>query len=155
MKKSIIAITLFSLLTLMPVPATAGSKETVKGEFEATITWIVDGDSIRFKKVGSRSEIQCRMLHYNAPEMTGPERTEGRRALRKLMSLLKRNKVLIWGVDRDRYGRLLCEVRLLDGTYINDLMREFLKDYPKRDIYRHKEKGQSKRPEPEDTSTDK
>ena len=127
----------------------------VKGEVQAIVTWVVDGDSIKFKKVGNRSEIECRMLHYNAPEMTGPERKEGRKATKKLIRLIKNKKVLIWGVDRDRYGRLLCEVRLLDGTYINDLMREFLKDYPKRDIYLHKEKGQSKRPNPEDTSTEK
>lgn len=119
----------------------------VEGEFEAIVTWIMDGDSIRFRRISniSAKEYECRMLHYNAPEMTRKERQAGKRALKKLMSLIKGQRVIIWGVQHDKYGRLLCEVRLQDGTYINDIMREFLKNYKKRDIYLWKEKGQKKR----------
>lgn len=125
----------------MPGPAHA----MVEGEFEARVTWIIDGDSIWFSPTGSPNTGECRMLHYNAPEMTGPERPEGMRAKRKLITLLKGRRVLIWGLDHDRHGRLLCEVRLMDGTYINQIMREYLKDYPRRDIYIRMEVGQKKR----------
>jgi endonuclease YncB( thermonuclease family) len=145
-----------SLLVMLPCAALAASPEgRVPGEFEAVVTWVIDGDSIRYKMVGNAPGREpdekgargpeCRMLHYNAPEMTGRERPEGRKATRKLISLIKNKRVMIWGIERDRYGRLLCEVRLLDGTYINEAMRRFLKGYKKRDIYLWKEKGQKRR----------
>lgn len=139
--KALCACMALMALTLLPSSASA----VVEGEFEAVVTWVIDGDSIRFRPVGSSKADECRMLHYNAPEMTGPERPMGRRATRKLIGLIKGRRVHIWGLDRDRYGRLLCEVRLVDGTYINDIMREFLKDYAKRDIYLKMEKGQKTR----------
>jgi len=134
----------------------------VEGEFEATVTWVIDGDSIRFLRISNTTglepkgevvrgpgvhdpEDECRMLHYNAPEMTGPERPAGRKATRRLINLIKGRRVTIWGLERDHYGRLLCEVRLMDGTYINDIMRQFLRGYRKRDIYLWKEKGQKQR----------
>jgi endonuclease YncB( thermonuclease family) len=139
---------LFSILLVLMLPFAAlaqVSADTVPGEFQAVVTWIIDGDSIRFKRDGSVSEDECRMLHYNAPEMTGPERAEGKKATRKLISLIKGRRAIIWGLERDRYGRLLCEVRLMDGSYINDIMRDFLRDYKKRDIYLWKEREQKQR----------
>jgi len=134
------------LLFILCCTAYAGSPEaTVPGEFQAVVTWVIDGDSIRFIRDGSAAEDECRMLHYNAPEMTGSERPEGKKATSRLMGLIKGKRVMVWGLERDRYGRLLCEVRLMDGTYINGIMRDFLKDYKKRDIYLWKEKGQKKR----------
>lgn len=134
----------FALLALTSPPA-ANAVPTVKGEFEALITWIVDGDTIKFKRIDSKGKDICRLLHYNAPEMTGAERNEGSKAKAKLIGLLKGKRVMIWGVRRDRYRRLLCEVRLMDGTYINEIMRRFLKGYAKRDIYLWQEKNQPKR----------
>ena len=119
----------------------------VEGDFEAIVTWVLDGDSIKFRRIsdlGAR-ESECRMLHYNAPEMSRKERRAGRLSLKRLMGLIKGKRVIIWGMGHDRYGRLLCEVRLRDGTYINEIMRESLKGYEKRDMYLWKEMGQRKR----------
>ena len=138
------------MLLVLLFPATSASQEAgapVPGEFGAVVTWVIDGDSIRFIKDGAAAEDECRMLHYNAPEMTGPERPEGEKAMRKLISLIKGREVRIWGLERDRYGRLLCEVRLMDGTYINEIMRDSLKGYRKRDIFLFRERGQKKRGE--------
>lgn len=135
-------IILFIASLLMAASAMGAS---VEGELEAVVTWVIDGDSIKFKRDGSSIVDECRMLHYNAPEMTGKERAEGKKATRRLISLIKGKRVMIWGLERDHYGRLLCEVRLMDGTYINDIMRGFLEGFKKRDIYLWKEKGQKQR----------
>lgn len=134
-------------ITLLLIPSLSQAAKPVHGEFEAVVTWVIDGDSIRFRGDSSKKEDECRMLHYNAPEMTGRERPEGKKATRKLINLIKNKRVLVWGLERDHYGRLLCEVRLMDGTYINDVMRDFLKGYKKRDIYLWKERGQKRRGE--------
>jgi len=133
------------IMLLVSSPAPSLAVETIHGEFQAVVTWVIDGDSIRFRRIGSEKEDECRMLHYNAPEMTGRERPEGRKTAKKLIGLIRNRSILVWGLERDRYGRLLCEVRLMDGTYINHIMRDFLKDYKRRDIYIWKEKGQKHR----------
>lgn len=164
------ALLIILAFLLMPVQAWAekpsgdrkvpsvSSKKMVAGEFEALVTWIIDGDSIRFKRLkrpmnekgefdwSSGRETECRMLHYNAPEMSYPEKEEGKIATKELIRLIKNRRVRIWGVEKDHYGRLLCEVRLMNGTYVNEHMREFLKDYHKRDIYLWKEEFQRQRP---------
>jgi endonuclease YncB( thermonuclease family) len=104
---------------------------------------VIDGDSVklRIKLSTGTFDDECRMLRYNAPEMTGTERPMGRKAKRKLAGIVKGKKVRVRTDSRDRHGRMLCDMWLTDGTYVNAAMREFLSDYPRRDIYLWKEKS--------------
>lgn len=128
---------LLALLVVSPAPALPAS------EFDASVTRVIDGDSVRIRiklSTGTYDD-ECRMLRYNAPEMTGPERPMGKKALRKLAGLVEGKEVRVRTDSRDRHGRMLCDMWLEDGTYVNAAMREFLKDYPRRDIYLWKEKS--------------
>lgn len=134
MKRAISVI--IALIILCPTALWAAE------EFETMITRLKDGDSFLFKRIDGRGRQfdECRMLHYNAPEMTGSERAEGIKARRVLARMVMGRVLLMRGVKRDRYGRLLCELRLKDGTYINEEMRKYLKDFPGRDKYLWMEK---------------
>lgn len=107
--------------------------------FEAEVTSVIDGDTFYFdaKLLNVVVRGKCRTLHYNAPEI-GEEKYRG--ATNKLSELIEDKTVEIKAEKADRYGRWLCEVQLPDGTNVNDVMREYLKDYPKRDIYLWMEK---------------
>jgi endonuclease YncB( thermonuclease family) len=99
-------------------------------EFERKVTWVVDGDSFKFqvKILDVTVKDECRMLGYNAPEMTGHERGMGRRAKGRLIDLIAGETVRIRAEKRDRYGRNLCDVWLRDGTHVNRVMRKWLED---------------------------
>jgi endonuclease YncB( thermonuclease family) len=106
-------------------------------EFGARVTWVIDGDSFRIERMapgGGRDE--CRMRAYNAPEMTGPEAEDGRRALRRMIALIAKNEIMVRTERRDRYGRLVCDAWLADGTDVTASMRAFLHDYPWLDKYK-------------------
>lgn len=116
--------TLIIFLTVFAASFTASSARAE--EFDARVYRVVDGDSFKFERLNALVEDECRMLHYNAPEMTGEERPLGRKAFKKMMGLIKFRDVKIKAEKRDKYGRLLCEVTLRDGTDVNALMRRWL-----------------------------
>jgi len=105
--------------------------------FEAAPDYVIDGDSmmVRANLPTGTSTVHCRMLRYNAPEMTGEERPAGIRARNRLRELVSGKTLIIRTEKKDRHGRFLCDAWLPDGTSVNDRMRDFLKDYPRRDIY--------------------
>jgi hypothetical protein len=111
--------------------------------FERKVTWVVDGDSFKFevRALDVTVEDECRMLGYNAPEMTGDERRMGRRAKGRLIDLIAGETVRIRTEKRDRYGRNLCDVWLRDGTHVNSVMRKWLDEagYGDVDKYRQME----------------
>jgi endonuclease YncB( thermonuclease family) len=142
MKKMALFFT--ALLLVLPAPASGGA-------FEAEAVYVIDGDTFQFE-VGLINVVirgRCRMLRYNAPELTGPEltekeRQEGTRAKDKLRELIEDKRVRIESDETDKYGRWLCEVWLPDGTNVNGVMREFLKDYRGRDKYLDKAPGRGR-----------
>jgi endonuclease YncB( thermonuclease family) len=142
MKKMALFFT--ALLLVLPAPASGGA-------FEAEAVYVIDGDTFQFE-VGLINVVirgRCRMLRYNAPELTGPEltekeRQEGTRAKDKLRELIEDKRVRIESDETDKYGRWLCEVWLPDGTNVNEVMREFLKDYRGRDKYLDKAPGRGR-----------
>jgi endonuclease YncB( thermonuclease family) len=109
-------------------------------EFSATVTRVIDGDTVEFHSeiLNVKFDERCRMHRYNAPETKGPEKLEGLKATEYLKSLVEGEAVMISTGKRDKYGHWLCEINMLDGSNINDLMREYLKDYPGRDEYEKK-----------------
>lgn len=122
------------LFLLLASPAHA---QNFPVEFYAKVTWVTDGDTFKFSAdvldVTVRSI--CRMELYNAPEMTGPERPQGQRSLEYFMKLIKGKTLRVRTEKKDRYGRWLCQAWLPDDRSVDKLMREHLKNYPRRDIY--------------------
>ena len=116
-------------------PAEAGkaADDIKQGEAEslnretAEVTSIIDGDTIRAKVGGIIEKI--RLLAIDTPETKDPRKPVqcfGREATEKLTGLLE-NKVVLLEEDasqgsRDKYGRLLRYVYLVDGTNINATM---------------------------------
>ncbi|MDP2167939.1 MAG: thermonuclease family protein [Thermodesulfovibrionales bacterium] len=98
------------------------------GEFNARVYWVTDGDTIKIEQRvrNIRIEETCRMLHYNAPELHGKEKPAGKKAKRKLIDLVAYKKVRVRTGGRDKYGRLLCDVSLTNGTSVNKTMRSWL-----------------------------
>ena len=119
MKKTIITLTTALLLLCAP----AHAEETT-----GRVYWFKDGDSfmLDIRRGGRWVEDECRMLHYNTPEMKGKERPLGIVSRRKLMDLMAGRFVHLWWEKRDKYGRMLCEIWLDEGTYINAAMRRWL-----------------------------
>lgn len=137
MKKTALFFT--ALLLVLPAPASGGA-------FEAEAVYVIDGDTFQFE-VGLINVVirgRCRMLRYNAPELIEKERQEGMRAKEKLRELIEGKRVRIESDETDKYGRWLCDVWLPDGTNVNELMREFLRDYRDRDKYLDKAPGRGR-----------
>jgi micrococcal nuclease len=97
--------------------------------YRATLTRLIDGDTVVADvdlgwHVWRRDE-HLRLAHINAPEMSVPA---GEAALEYLTSIVAgdgkfRPVTLRTLKDRDdNYGRLLAELYLDDGTYVNDEM---------------------------------
>lgn len=129
------ALIILTGLAIAAHSAEQAPKALKSSDMEVRVLKIIDGDTFSFKRPDRKKPDKCRMLHYNAPEMDGPERPQGIKARGELFRLMAGQRVMLRGAKRDKYKRLLCEVRLKDGTYVNDVMREFLKDYPGRDKY--------------------
>ena len=120
-----------AIAALMLLPSLVGAQP-----FEAEPTWVVDGDTFRFtgKVLNVSVAGTCRMLGYNAPEVRGPEKSDGIEARRKLEELLSVATVLIEAEKQDKYGRWLCNV-WANGKSVNQAMRVMLSNYSGLDKY--------------------
>lgn len=92
-----------------------------------TVTDIVDGDTLKININGKIETV--RLLSIDTPETKDPRKPVecfGREAANKLKELTLGKTVLLetdsMQGDRDRYGRLLRYLYLLDGTFINAQM---------------------------------
>ena len=95
----------------------------------ATVTHVVDGDTIDIIFDGSFEELRVRMLGINTPETVDPRKAVecfGKDASNYLKDLLTGEHVYLeadpMADERDKYGRLLRNVYLADGTDINAMM---------------------------------
>lgn len=99
--------------------------------YKAIIRSVYDGDTIRadlslgFGIVDHGSDgkgRQFRLHGINTPEVRGKEREEGLKVRDYLRSLIPEGtEVMILSIkDKSgKYGRYLCDLYLLDGTFIN------------------------------------
>ena len=86
----------------------------------ATVTYVVDGDSIWVRSVDRGARVKLRLLGIDAPEVCQPLGPEARQALQR-MALNQRVRVAVRG--RDRYGRALASVvRAQDGADLAQTM---------------------------------
>jgi endonuclease YncB( thermonuclease family) len=97
------------LLVLLAGPASA-SAET----FVARVIGVTDGDTLTVLRAGHPEVIRLRGI--DAPERGQPY---GERAKQHAAALAFSQLVAVEAAERDRYGRLLGEVRLSDGRSLN------------------------------------
>jgi endonuclease YncB( thermonuclease family) len=113
-------------------------------DFTASVVLVKDGDSfvIEILSFNITTRNECKMLHYNAPELYEKVPMgvpDGRDAAQKLASLIAKKTVQIRTKMTRSYRNILCDVRLMDGTYVNKIMWDYLSDYNWRDKYLHLE----------------
>jgi micrococcal nuclease len=99
--------------------------------FEAQVERVVDGDTYEFTGYMLNTTVKgwCRMQLYNAPEVKGKERPQGLLSKDALIGLIAGKRVEIKADKTDKYGRWLCQTWLPDGTSVDEVMMEKLKDY--------------------------
>ena len=96
--------------------------------YHASIVRVVDGDTIDCDvDLGFhlRARLRFRLLWYDAPEMTGPEKILGLQARDHLELLATGLEVMLRTAKGDSFGRWLCDVILPNG---DDLVTELVAD---------------------------
>lgn len=97
--------------------------------YESFVRSIVDGDTIRvdidlgFNIWSMNSSV--RLAGLDAPELRGEERPEGLKSKDWLISQIPvGTRIFIQTTkdSREKYGRYLATIYLIDGTNLNDLM---------------------------------
>ena len=143
---------LISITTTILVVGMAGCN-TQSGKMTYSVKTVSDGDTIAVTD-SSNKEIKVRFACVDAPEVphTTNERKSrklvdknqfewGAKAQQRLRELVKQggDRVLLTITDTDRYGRKISEVRLPDGTFVQEVLlkeglvqvyRPYLKDCP-------------------------
>ena len=90
-----------------------------ESEFTGRVVGVVDGDTIDV--LVERQPIRIRLYGIDCPEKSQPF---GMRAKQVASSLCFGSRVTVVPRDKDRYGRLVAEIVLLDGRNLN---REMLR----------------------------
>lgn len=113
---------------VVPAHATSSAAEP-RVEANATVLRTVDGDTFVARLDGEDGEWKIRMLGIDTPETVDPRRSVacfGKEASKKLAELLTGTRVRLesdpQADERDKYGRLLKNVILEDGTDVNAFM---------------------------------
>lgn len=104
-----------------------GGARTIDGEagdrFEARVIRVVDGDTVKIRRDGSRDTV--RLIGVDTPESVkpgSPVECFGKEASRETTRLLRGERVtlVLDREPRDRYDRLLAYVyRVRDGRFVN------------------------------------
>lgn len=109
-----------------PVDPSAASSTDLTN---AAIVKVVDGDTLEVLIDGETASRKIRLLGVNTPESVDPRRPVecfGKEASRFLSGLVGESRVRLQedfeADDRDKYGRLLRNVFLKDGTDVNALL---------------------------------
>lgn len=93
------------ILVLITLPFTLFSEE-----FRARVTKVVDGDSVNVLRSSGKQELKLRLYGIDAPEL---KQAYGKESLDALKDLLVKDKeVFVNVLNKDRYGRLICELHL-------------------------------------------
>lgn len=96
----------WSLLLGLPL---AWAAPRANDDWRATVTYVVDGDTLRVRVQPGAKPVSLRILGIDAPEICQPGGDVSRDALRQLAL---RQVVTVHGRQRDHYGRLLARVDL-------------------------------------------
>ena len=117
--------------TSTPPLANGGATTTTSSTLQtnAAVVRVVDGDTIVAKLDGETKDVTIRFLGINTPETVDPRTTVecfGKEASARMHALLDGKRVRlesdVQADERDKYGRLLRNVLLEDGTDVNASM---------------------------------
>jgi hypothetical protein len=113
-------------------------------DYSGRVLSVEDGDSfiVEITSFNVEQRGECKMLHYNAPELNervGSGVPDGRASAQKLTGLIDQKKVQIKTRWTQSFSKNLCDVWLMDGTHVNSVMRDYLSSYSGRDKYLHLE----------------
>lgn len=100
------------LALALPASAQDGQGPQVGVPWLATVSHVVDGDSIWVRPEGGGARVRLRIDGVDAPEICQTHGAESRQALQTL-ALKQRVRVTVWA--RDRYGRAIASVVRLQG----------------------------------------
>lgn len=92
--------------------------------YTGTVARVVDGDTVEAViDLGFTItvKVHLRLLGINAPEMKGPEATEGQKTKDWLASQIEGKEVIIESHGQEKYGRWLAII-LVDGESVNKRM---------------------------------
>ncbi len=73
--------------------------------FEAVVTYVYDGDTVKVKSQGV--DVKIRLFGIDAPEKKQPF---GKASTENLRKLIKSRRVIIEPVEMGRYGRLIAKI---------------------------------------------
>lgn len=100
------------LLLILLLCTTAFAGDHIQGE----VIKVIDGDTITVKT--KKKEVKIRLYGIDAPEK---KQDYGKKSTRLLDKLIDNEKVQVYVVDTDRYGRAVGKV-FFEGEYINAVM---------------------------------
>lgn len=110
------------------VPPTSSSSST-RIVTNALVVRVVDGDTIEVRIDGGSEIEKIRLLGINTPESVDPRRPVqcfGKEASKFAKQLMEGKRITlkedVQADDRDKYGRLLRNILLEDGTDVNALL---------------------------------
>ncbi len=122
MLRNLLKLFCFCLLCFNAAHVQAGTLSVVGQSRWVQVAHVFDGDTFR-----SRSGEKIRLLGINAPEIAHanqPAQAYGEKAKRRLRALILNQSVQL-RLDRDKrdkYGRVLAQVYLRDGRWVNKIM---------------------------------
>ena len=79
-------------------------------EFSARVIRVVDGDSVNVLRLPDKEELKLRLYGIDAPEWKQAYGKESKDALKELLG--PNTEISVEVLDKDRYGRLICELHL-------------------------------------------
>jgi micrococcal nuclease len=97
-----------------PKPVVKPAREPVGAGVLVVPGSVHDGDTLRVRR--GTEEIKVRFCGIDAPELAQPLGVESRDYLRRLLG---DGRVRLVEVERDKYGRMVGDVFLLDGRSVN------------------------------------
>ena len=78
--------------------------------FTAKVIRVVDGDSVNVLRISDKEELRLRLYGIDAPETKQPYGRESKDALKGFLG--PKTEISVKVLDKDRYGRLICELHL-------------------------------------------
>ncbi|MRJ09960.1 thermonuclease family protein [Ornithobacterium rhinotracheale] len=95
-----------------------GIKQSIPQGDAFKVIGITDGDTVKLLIDGQEQKI--RLAHIDCPEKKQAFGNVAKKAISDL--IFGKNVYLVWGGEKDKYGRLIAEIIMEDGTNVNKLL---------------------------------
>jgi micrococcal nuclease len=103
---------------------TASANEPPPANGQYTVKRIIDGDTIRVVNPYGGEDIRVRFACIDTPEIKGSEREQGVKAKDELTQILQEAGMRVQLIfnAQDRYKRWVADVRLFNGTLVQEML---------------------------------